>query len=270
MATPPQSSNPSNEEELNSLTLDAWTQMISQLLPQDFVREYLTEFNAGREPGIMIGTPWPGEHEIIRPPVNRDDQMDAILRVTPTFVHTYNLKPTFSVSSAAEGSFPDIPETIDISNLFDTETPEESGMNSILVYEYTDRLGWAQLHTEVFPGEWSQQDICQFMMTDRGGESYYFVPGQIGLPDLQTKMSSFPSASDHVFHKALAIRPTEKQPTVDWEKDHYWLATRNLWGGDWYWSDHAKRLTDKYKVTRQFVAHCLSFVRSEGLRGIGL
>lgn len=40
-----------------------------------------------------------------------------------------------------------------------------------------------------------------------------FIPSQVGLEDLQPRMTSYPSADDHVWHAFLSVEPTDEELT---------------------------------------------------------
>lgn len=133
-------------------------------------------------------------------------------------------------------------------------------MNTEIIYTYTDKLGYLKATTAVFPGEWNEEEFTQFMFRKWNSEisnnDYYFVPGVIGLPDLQTEMDNFPSTVDHVFHKFVLARPTEKEPTTDWNKEHFQMAGWALARCNWSYLEYAEKLVGDRPVKNGFKGRC--------------
>lgn len=89
-----------------------------------------------------------------------------------------------------------------------------SGVNTKIYLHYTDGANYKVGKTVVVHGRMSADDVRTVLASLDGGES--FIPGQVGLPDLQ---DSFMDASewnpeyDHVWHDLCEISYTDAPPT---------------------------------------------------------
>lgn len=81
--------------------------------------------------------------------------------------------------------------------------------NTIIEYMYRDASNYKQYHSVVIEGELTWAEIEPYL--DKGE---YFIPGQVGLPELQWRFPSFPSEDDHVWHELHeeGITFTDVQP----------------------------------------------------------
>lgn len=82
-------------------------------------------------------------------------------------------------------------------------------MNTLISYVYRDGNNYKQGEFLVVPGEMDKNAVF-----DCCDEGEYFIPGQVGLPELQPQMTSFPSAADHVWHELEDIELTEEEPNA--------------------------------------------------------
>jgi hypothetical protein len=82
-------------------------------------------------------------------------------------------------------------------------------MNTYLCYQYRDASNYKTDIEFVLSGSVGCDDL-QDCLDD--GE--YFIPSQVGLPDIQDQMSGeFPTDDDHVWHELLTAEPTDAAPT---------------------------------------------------------
>jgi hypothetical protein len=82
-------------------------------------------------------------------------------------------------------------------------------LNTRLSYRYTDNTYCKQYTSIVVEGTITWDQIEPFL-TKRG----FFIPGQVGLEDLQHRFAL--AGSDHPWHQMVPedLRPTESAPTV--------------------------------------------------------
>ena len=83
-------------------------------------------------------------------------------------------------------------------------------MNTLISYIYRDGNNYKQGFELIVPGKMDKDFIL-----DCCDEGEYFIPGQVGLPELQGQMINFPSDADHVWHELEEIVFTDDQPTLD-------------------------------------------------------
>ena len=76
---------------------------------------------------------------------------------------------------------------------------------------YRDASNYKAFMTIVLLGEISEEDIKDCL--DNISNGVEFIPHQVGLPDLQSELVSYPSADDHVWHEFEAAKPTDLPPT---------------------------------------------------------
>jgi hypothetical protein len=105
-------------------------------------------------------------------------------------------------------------------------------MNTRLSYRYADRTNCRQYTSIVVAGTITWEQIAPYLAKQGS-----FIPGQLGLEDLQNRFAL--PGGDHPWHQIMAedIRPTEAAPTIaltggeladrfghtPWQVD--WLAT---------------------------------------------
>ncbi len=90
-------------------------------------------------------------------------------------------------------------------------------MNTEFSYMYRDGDNYKQCESVIFAGEVTQKEL-EMILSNRE-ESEFFIPSQVGLEDLQSRMSSFPDGSDHVWHELqisdIALIDTEPTESID-------------------------------------------------------
>jgi len=69
-------------------------------------------------------------------------------------------------------------------------------MNTHFTYMYRDGSNWKECHTVILKGELKFTDIEPYLF-----EGENFIPGDVGLPELQARMRVFPNEDDHVWHE---------------------------------------------------------------------
>jgi len=86
-------------------------------------------------------------------------------------------------------------------------------MNTLLEYLYRDASNYKQHGSVVLQGTISPKDIRPLLI-----DGEYFIPSQVGLPDLQHKFRDqgvdYPTGDDHAWHEIASMRPTRKQATL--------------------------------------------------------
>jgi hypothetical protein len=113
-------------------------------------------------------------------------------------------------------------------------------MNTRIEYLYRDADNYKQFGSVVLRGEITSQERERIKASLDSGE--YFIPSQVGLPDLQPKMISFPDRdADHVWHELDVesdISFTTEPPTA--HLDVHAFVT--MFNGDWDVDAAMKRL----------------------------
>ena len=77
-------------------------------------------------------------------------------------------------------------------------------MNTRISYIYRDGNNYKQGIELVVPGE-----IDKDFILDCCDEGEFFIPDQVGLPELQGQMINFPNDADHVWHELEDIELTD-------------------------------------------------------------
>ena len=87
-------------------------------------------------------------------------------------------------------------------------------MNTRISYMYRDACNFKQFEEVVIRGRVSLEEVKPYL-----DECRIFIPGQIGLPELQKRFGEqgfkFPTEDDHEFHELLDCIPTEEEAEVD-------------------------------------------------------
>lgn len=91
-------------------------------------------------------------------------------------------------------------------------------MNTQINYMYRDGTNCKTESNVVFEGEITTEEV-QKILSNLGGlkgeEGTQFIPGQVGIPDIQNMLARFPIPTiDHVWHDMGAIEITDDYPTV--------------------------------------------------------
>ena len=84
-------------------------------------------------------------------------------------------------------------------------------MNTKFSYMYRDGSNYKEGSHAILQGTLTPADITKLKIHLDEGE--YFIPSQVGLEDLQHRMTSFPSDDDHVWHEVTGVDSTEESPT---------------------------------------------------------
>lgn len=79
---------------------------------------------------------------------------------------------------------------------------------------YRDASNYKEFHTIVVAGSLSEDQVKPLLSDECDGMG--FIPSQVGMEDLQPRMTSYPSADDHVWHTICdeTFKPTSAKPTV--------------------------------------------------------
>lgn len=90
-----------------------------------------------------------------------------------------------------------------------------NGKNTRLIYSYRDASGYQQSEEIILAGELSlQQDLQPSLY-----EQEFFIPDQVGLPNLQGRFEDFPGEDDHPWHTIGEVSLTDDAPTVQVSAD---------------------------------------------------
>jgi hypothetical protein len=98
-------------------------------------------------------------------------------------------------------------------------------MNTRISYRYADKTNCKQFTAIVVGGTITWEQIAPYLATRQS-----FIPGQIGLEDLQHRFA-LPGA-DHPWHQVASedIKPTEAKPTIALSGDDLaWRLAHTSW-----------------------------------------
>jgi hypothetical protein len=98
-------------------------------------------------------------------------------------------------------------------------------MNTRMSYRYADKRNCKQFTAIVVEGTITWEQIAPYLATQQS-----FIPGQIGLEDLQYRFA-LPGA-DHPWHQIASedIKPTEAKPTIALSgEDLVWRFAHTTW-----------------------------------------
>jgi hypothetical protein len=88
--------------------------------------------------------------------------------------------------------------------------------NTEITYQYRDADNYKQYESVIFYGSLTPDEIGRIMAkADHSAGNPAFIPSQVGMEDLQPRMTSFPSTSDHVWHELESIELTDNEPTIE-------------------------------------------------------
>jgi len=114
-----------------------------------------------------------------------------------------------------------------------TNTPRPA--NTKIHYCYRDGANYKQAHQVTLAGHISHDDLTPHL-----DDNLFFIPGQVGLEDLQVRFRVYgpcPNDDDHPWHELTRIEPTDDEPDqtitatdlvqafqrVTWDEAHmYW------------------------------------------------
>jgi hypothetical protein len=80
--------------------------------------------------------------------------------------------------------------------------------NTVIGYMYRDASNYKAYNEVVVRGKLTLEQLKDTL------EEECFIPAQVGLPELQSRLSSFPSSDDHVWHTIERVEPTDEEATV--------------------------------------------------------
>jgi len=92
-------------------------------------------------------------------------------------------------------------------------------MNTSLSYMYRDASNYKASLDVVLEGTLTDQQKDAIKAKLEDGEN--FIPSQVGLEDLQPRLTSFPSEDDHVWHELVGIEETEEEPTETMDAEEF-------------------------------------------------
>jgi hypothetical protein len=84
-------------------------------------------------------------------------------------------------------------------------------MNTKFSYMYRDGSNYKEGSHVIFKGTLTPANIIK--LKKHGDEEEYFIPSQVGLENLQHRMTGFPSDDDHVWHEIIGVDSTKDSPT---------------------------------------------------------
>lgn len=89
-------------------------------------------------------------------------------------------------------------------------------MNTAIMYQYRDAGNYKLATRVVVAGVLGPDQVKQLL--SKLDEGVYFIPGQVGLPELQPrwrdKGCNFPTEADHVYHEWQSIEAASDRPTA--------------------------------------------------------
>lgn len=123
--------------------------------------------------------------------------------------------------------------------------------NSRLTYQYRSGSNYKQAHSVVLAGEVSTQTLGLLIARAEDQiDSHHenipdFIPGQVGLPDLQEMLGEWDDNEDHPYHEVLGLENTEAaaDPQYPSAEEVMSLIARTKWD-DTYLPDHARHGDD--------------------------
>ncbi len=85
-------------------------------------------------------------------------------------------------------------------------------VNTKIEYMYRDASNYKAYPERdvIVEGELVEQDVRVHLR-----EVGKFIPHDIGLPELQSQLESYPSADDHIWHEFIGLESTGDSPTVE-------------------------------------------------------
>ena len=98
-------------------------------------------------------------------------------------------------------------------------------MNTRIEYLYRDDGNYKKYYSFVLNGEIMLEQLTQYLH-----EGSYFIPSQIGLPDLQTSPLS---VHDHIWHELDIVEPTTESATVSISAEAFKAAFASANANSW-------------------------------------
>ncbi len=97
--------------------------------------------------------------------------------------------------------------------------------NTLFGYLYRDASNYKNYHQVVLKGKLSEDQIAPFLR-----EQTYFIPSEVGLPDLQNEELTI---DDHIWHEIEFISVTDDAPTVKFSATTLLKRFANAARKDW-------------------------------------
>jgi len=108
-------------------------------------------------------------------------------------------------------------------------------MNTLLEYLYRDASNYKQHGSAVLRGNISLDSIRHLLI-----DGEYFIPSQIGLPDLQYKFKEqgfeYPTEDDHNWHEIISMQPTIKKPAIPLSRNEFLFRLKKSFRDHDIWS----------------------------------
>ncbi len=143
----------------------------------------------------------------------------------------------------------------------DIETSDETeldlggaGANTLIEYRYVDASNNKVSGRAVLEGRIPETEVAR--MVASLDEDMYFIPGQVGLPDLQGEFTDGPAWNgevDHVWHVLAGLSYTDEAPTPGLDSGHVETLTSEWPDKDgWDEEGHAALLADAAEAAPGF------------------
>lgn len=94
------------------------------------------------------------------------------------------------------------------------DAPAQEGVQTRLHYEYADASNYKMAGTALFAGQISFDELVTLFRACEKGEDG-FIPGQVGLPDLQERLADWNEETDHPWHELTKLELTSAGPKFD-------------------------------------------------------
>ncbi|MFA6433653.1 MAG: hypothetical protein WCW52_03050 [Elusimicrobiales bacterium] len=102
-------------------------------------------------------------------------------------------------------------------------------MNTLMEYLYRDASNYKQYGSIVLQGSIALTSIRHLLF-----DKTYFIPSQVGLPDLHHKFAEqgfeYPTEDDHEWHEIISMRPTSREPTTPLQRNEFLSRLRKSKG----------------------------------------
>lgn len=108
--------------------------------------------------------------------------------------------------------------------------------NTAISYMYRDGANYKEGERVVIAGRLTLAEVEECLDDEDG-----FIPGDVGLPELQERLQGFPSGDDHVWHELEEMEPTAEEPTLALTADQLREAFRQH-KGNWKVTEAMDRL----------------------------
>lgn len=125
---------------------------------------------------------------------------------------------------------------------------EADGANTKLEYMYRDGFNYKTSGEAVFAGRIAAQQVRDIAkaLDDRA----YFIPGQVGLQDLQDSFinaSEWNPEADHPWHEVMAISYTGDAPTQEDSASEFVARVKNVTWDDGYKPPFYDTMVQRYE-----------------------